>query len=60
MLLMKDDLFEAIKDRFEGWELVDLLSISTEEILLMFEDEVFQKLEEIKELLNIEDEENDY
>lgn len=54
---MKDDLFEIIKDRFESWELVELLSdrISTEDILLMFEDEVFEKLDDIKELLNIED-----
>lgn len=52
---MKDELFDAIKDRWEGWELVEVLNLPIEDILLEFEEEIFEKLSEIKELLNIED-----
>ena len=58
---MKDDLFEILKDRFESWELVELLDLDVEDILIEFEDEILDKIDEIKELLNIEQEdENNY
>jgi len=53
-------LFQLINDRLEGWELVELLGISAEEICLAFEDEVYRKIKEIKELLLLDEEgEND-
>jgi hypothetical protein len=57
--MTKEELFQLINDRFEGWELVELLGISAEEICLAFEDEVFRKMKEIKELLLL-DEDDEY
>lgn len=55
---MKDDLFEALKDRLESWELVELLDLPIEDILLEFEEEILEKIDDIKELLGIEEEED--
>lgn len=52
---MKEDIFDALKDRLEGWELVEMLGLTVEDILTEFEDKVLDNLEDIKELLNIND-----
>ena len=57
--MMKDEIFEAIKDRWEGWELAEVLNLPIEDILLEFEEEILEKIEDIKELLGIEEEDND-
>lgn len=57
--MSKEDLFKLINDRFEGWELVEIIDISAEEICLAFEDEVMRKIKEIKELLLLDEDEDD-
>jgi len=58
--MSKEDLFKLINDRLEGWELVELLELTAEEICRNFEDEVMDNIDEIKELLNIDtDDEED-
>lgn len=58
--MSKEELFKLINDRFEGWELVELLELDAEEICRNFEDEVMDNIDEIKELLNIDtDDEED-
>lgn len=52
--MSKEDLFKLISDRFDAWELVELLDLSTEEICRNFEDEVLDNIDEIKDLLNID------
>jgi hypothetical protein len=52
--MSKEDLFKLINDRLEGWELVELLEVDAEDVCLAFEDQVLDKLESIKELLNID------
>lgn len=50
---------EAIADRYEGWELAELLDLSVRDIMYYFETEILEKLEDIKEELRIEPEEDD-
>lgn len=57
--MSKEDLFKLIDDRFEGWELVEIIGISAEEICLAFEDEVMRKMKELKELLLLDEDEED-
>lgn len=52
--MSKEDLFKLINDRLEGWELVELLELDAEEICRNFEDEVMDNIDEIKDLLNID------
>lgn len=51
----------AISDRLNGWELVEFLDIPIEDIVELFEEEILDNIEEIKELIGftIETEEND-
>jgi hypothetical protein len=46
---------EAIADRYEGWELVELLDLSVRDIIYYFEEDILDKLDDIKEDLRIED-----
>jgi transcriptional regulator GlxA family with amidase domain len=50
---------EAIADRYESWELAELLDLSVRDIMYYFETEILEKLEDIKEELRIEPEEDD-
>ena len=52
---LPDNIKEAIADRYEGWELTELLDLSVRDIMYYFEAEIIEKLEEIKEELRIED-----
>jgi hypothetical protein len=65
--MSNEELYTLLNDRFEGWELVDLLGLSAEEICLAFQDEVNRKMNELKEILGLDegygdddDEEDDY
>ena len=54
--MLMDDILEKLKDRLEGWEFAELLELSVEDIFYAFEDRIDEdRLEDIKELLNIED-----
>lgn len=57
--MSKEDLFKIIGDRFDAAELVELLDIDVEAICRTFEDEVFDNIEEIKELLDLDTDDND-
>jgi len=50
----KEELFRLLDDRLEGWELVEHLDLTAEDICLAFEDIVLDKITELKELLNID------
>lgn len=49
-----------LDDRLEGWELAELLGLSAEDIALAFQDVVEDKMAQLKELLEIEDDEDEY
>ena len=51
-----DDIIKLLNDRLEGWELAELLGLSAEDVALAFEDIVEEKMAQLKELLEIEDE----
>lgn len=51
-----DDIIKMLDDRFEGWELAEFLGLSAEDIALAFEEHIEDKIVQIKELLEIEDE----
>ncbi len=57
--MTSEELYKLIDDRLEGWELVELLEISAEDICLAFEDEVFDKMKAIKDLLELDDDEDE-
>jgi len=54
-----DDLIKMLDDRLEGWELAELLGLSAEDIALAFEEVIEEKMAQLKELLEIEDEDNE-
>ncbi len=58
-MLTMDDIIKMLDDRLEGWELAELLGLSAEDIALAFEDIVEDKIAQLKELLEVEDEEID-
>lgn len=53
---MDEELKKRIADYFDSWELVELLKLETEDIVNLFEDEVLEKIDDIKELMGIDDE----
>lgn len=57
--MSKEELFKIIGDRFDAAELVELLEIDVEAICRTFEDELFENIEEIKELLDLDTDDND-
>ncbi len=57
--MSKEELYKLLNDRFEGWELVEILEITAEDICRAFEDEVHDNLEELKDLLGIDEIEED-
>lgn len=52
-----DDIIVLLNDRLEGWELAEALGLSAEDIAFAFEELLEEKIVQIKELLEIEDEE---
>ena len=56
---MNDFLREALEDRMDSWDLVELLGIPMKDIIYNFEDEIMTRLDEIKEYLRIDDNPDD-
>lgn len=54
-----DDIIKMLNDRLEGWELAEALGLSAEDIALAFEELVEDKMAQLKELLDIEDDEDE-
>jgi hypothetical protein len=53
--MSKEELYKLIDDRFEAWELVEMLEgITAEDICRAFEDEIDENMEAIKELLDLD------
>jgi hypothetical protein len=46
------DFVEALKDRFEGWELIEYLQIPIEEIIDAFFEEVVDAKVDLEEFMN--------
>lgn len=57
--LIMDELLKAISDRLEPWELVDYLQIPMDEILDAHIDRIKDNIEEIKEFIDYNDDEED-
>lgn len=53
--MMLDDIIDILDDRLDGWELAELLELSPSEIALEFKDKIEDKLDELKELLELDD-----
>ena len=51
--IVTDELKKAIADRLEGWELVDFLQISAEDVIEAFEDRVIENLEDVKDFADL-------
>ena len=46
---------KALEDRYEGWELVEILDIPIEEVISSFEDILLDRLQEVLEIAGLED-----
>jgi hypothetical protein len=55
---LPDDIREALACRLEASELVDFLQVTTDEIIELLEDRILANLQEVKELADLETEEN--
>jgi len=51
-----DEELKQVSDYFESWQLAELLNLSCEDLVAAFEDEVLDKLDDLKELMGINDE----
>ena len=51
--MLHKEIRMAIEDRLEGWELVDFLQISAEDIVEAFEDKILENLDDVKELIGL-------
>jgi inosine/xanthosine triphosphate pyrophosphatase family protein len=58
--MLTSEFKKILEDRFEAWELVDLLQVSTEEVVEAFEEVILEKLDEVKDFIDYEDEEDEY
>lgn len=47
-----DDFMKALADRFEGWELVDLLNIPAEDVILAFKDLIEDNEEDLRDYID--------
>ena len=50
---------KALEDRYEGWELAEMLNIPTAEVIAAFEDIILDHLQELKEELDIDTDESE-
>jgi len=53
--MSKEELYKLMQDRFEAYEVLEILDISVEELCWAFEDQIEEYLPELKELLNIDE-----
>ena len=51
-----DELASLLNDRLEGWELAELLEISSEDLCLAFEDLVTERMADLLDFLGLDDE----
>lgn len=56
---MDDNFKKALIDRYNGWELVELLDIPIEEIVEIFEDYILDYEEDLKDEMNYKDNDKD-
>ena len=59
-MILMDEIIKLLNDRLEGWELTEILGLSAEDIALAFEETLEDKMAQIKELLGIENDEDEY
>jgi hypothetical protein len=52
---LPENIKNALADRYESWELVELLGLSVRDIMYYFESDILDHLNELKEDLQIED-----
>ena len=57
---LPEPIKQALADRYEGWELVELLNISVRDIIYYFEEDILDHLDELKEDLQIEDDTDEH
>lgn len=50
---------ELLSDRLEGWELAELLELTVNEICVEFKDKVEENLDELKQVLGINEEDDE-
>lgn len=50
---------QAIIDRLEGWELIEFLGISIEDVVLAFEDTILENLNDVCDFIDIRINNND-
>jgi hypothetical protein len=50
---MTQDIKDMLADRLEGWELVDFLQISIEDVINAFEDDIEENLEDVLDFAGI-------
>lgn len=53
-MILTEEIKQILIDRFDSWELCELLKIDTEELLSAFEDKFEENLEDILELAGFE------
>lgn len=51
-----DAIRKALIDKYEGWELIELLDIDIEDVIYAFEIDILDNLEDLKEELRINNE----
>lgn len=56
---MTNDLKKALADYFDAWDLVDLLEITTEDIIDAFDDMIEDRIDEIKEHIGYVEDDDD-
>lgn len=60
MIKLPEHVKAALVDRLEGWELVDFLQITIEDVVEAFEETIIENLEDVEDFLNLRDDtEND-
>lgn len=57
---LDDELKNHICDALEGFELVEYLDISIEDIVELFEDEILENLEDVLEFIGLKNDEDEY
>ena len=62
-MALDKDFKDKLTDRFDGWEIVEFLQISTEDVIYAFEEEIEDAIEDVADWLGVrilDDEQDDY